>query len=110
MNLWIAAAFVVIASVVALVALGNRKMAKAHARFTPTDVENALAELLDADAPNHDAFDLFLAFPIENPYLESVRVECMRICRECPPAPGKDINDEGERRIAALLAELRDRM
>jgi hypothetical protein len=50
---------------------------------------------------------LFLAWPIDDPYLESIRQECLRICRECPPVPGKDINEEGEKRVAALVAELR---
>jgi hypothetical protein len=33
----------------------------------------------------------------------------LKICRECPPVTGKDINQEGETRVAALLADLRSR-
>jgi hypothetical protein len=90
-------------------AWANRQTAKAHARFTAKDVEIALRELLEAEAPTHDTWDLFLAWPINDPYLESIRQESWRICRECPPAPGKDINEEGEKRVAALLADLRRR-
>jgi hypothetical protein len=47
------------------------------------------------------------AWPIDDPHLEFIRQECLKICRECPPVPGKDINEEGETRVAALLADLR---
>ena len=50
-----------------------------------------------------------LAWPINDPHLESIRLECLRICQVCPPVPGKDINEEGEKRVAALLAELQHR-
>jgi len=95
------------AGIVMFFAWANRQTAKAHARFTAKDVETALAELLDPQARDHDAWDLFLAWPINDPYLESIRLECVRIWEQCPPVPGKDINDEGETRVAALLAELR---
>lgn len=95
--------------VVAFFAWGNRWMAKRHAQFTAKDVEDALAEVLDPNAPTHDGFDLFLSWPINDPELEAVRLECQKICRECPPAPGKDFNEEGEQRIAALLADLQRR-
>lgn len=97
------------AVIVAFFAWANRQTAKAHARFTGKEVEIALNELLDPAAPTHDTFDLFLAWPIDDPYLESIRVECLRICRECAPVPGRDINEEGEKRVAMLLADLRAR-
>jgi hypothetical protein len=103
------AALAAAAGLVAFFTWANRQTAKAHARFTPDDVETALAELLDSQAHDHDTWDLFLAWPINDPYLESLRLECLRICQECPPVPGKDINEEGEKRVAALLAELRRR-
>ena len=56
---------------------------------------------------DHDSWDLFLDWPIDDPHLEAIRQECVKICRECPPVPGKDINEEGETRAAALLADLR---
>jgi hypothetical protein len=108
MNLWIAA-LAAAAAIVAFFVWGNRQTAKAHARFTPRDVESALAEVLDPQARDHDTWDLFLAWPINDPYLESIRQECQRIFRECPGGPGKGISDDGEQRVAALLAELRRR-
>jgi hypothetical protein len=108
-NPWIAV-FAAAAAIVAFFVRGNRQTAKAHARFTPRDVEIALAEVLDPQARNHDAWDSFLAWPLNDPYLESIRQECQRIFQECPGGPGKDISDDGEMRVAALLAELRRRV
>ena len=106
MNFWMAA-LAAAAGIVVFFAWSKRQTAQAHARFTAKDVDDALSELLAPDARDHDTFDLFLAWPIDDPYLESIRQESLRICRECPPVPGKDMNEEGERRIAALLSELR---
>lgn len=103
------AALAAAVGIVVFFAWANRQTAKAHARFTPKDVEIALTELLDPQAHDHDTWDLFLAWPINDPYLESIRLECLRICQECPPVAGKDINEDGEKRVAALLAELQRR-
>ena len=108
MSLWIGA-IAAAAGIVLFFAWGNRQTAKAHARFTANDVEMALAELLDPQAATHDAWDLFLTWPIDDPHLEAIRQECLKICRECPTVPGKDINEEGETRVAALLTDLRRR-
>ena len=108
MSFW-AGVIVAAAGIVLFFAWANRQTAKAHARLTPDDVKTALAELLDPQAHDRDTWDLFLAWPIDDPYLESIRLECLRICQECPPVPGKDINEEGEKRVATLLADLRRR-
>ena len=103
------AALAAATGIAVLIAWGNRRMARRHAGFTAEDVDQALSEFLSPDAPDHDAFDLFLSWQIDDSYLESIRQECLRICRECPPVHGKDMNEEGEQRIAALLCDLRDR-
>lgn len=104
------ASFVVVAVVIAFFTWGNLQTKKAHARFQAKDVEEALAELVSPDSEYHDAWDLFLAWPIDDPYLESIRLECFTIIRETDPAPpGKDLSDEGVARVAALLRELRSR-
>jgi hypothetical protein len=108
LSLW-AVGIAAAAGILVFFAWANRQTAKAHARFAAKDVEAALTELLDPHAHDHGTWDLFLAWPIDDPYLESIRLECLRICQECPPAPGRDINEEGERRVAALLADLRRR-
>ena len=54
----------------------NHRTAKAHARFQAKDVEDALLELVSPDAQDHDTWDLFLAWRIDDPYLESIRQRC----------------------------------
>lgn len=64
--------------------------------------------MLAPDSPTHDNFDLFLSWPIDDPRLESARLQCLRIIQETDPAPpGQDLSNEGLRRVAALLEELR---
>ena len=105
MFIWITA---LIVGVVAFFTWANWATSKAHARFQSRDVEEALAEVLSPDAQTHDEFDLFLAWPIDNPDLESIRQRCLRIIEETGDAPsGQDLTDEGMKRIAALLQELR---
>jgi hypothetical protein len=99
------------AAIVAFFAWGNRQMQKTHARFQAKDVEDALAELVSPDAHYHDEWDLFLAWRIDDPYLESIRQQCLEIIRESPPTdPREDISEEGKNRIDALLRELRSRI
>jgi hypothetical protein len=101
---------IIVVAVAALFIRGNRATARTHAKFRSKDVEAALAEVLSQDSADHDGFDLFLAWPIEDPFLESVRQRCFRIIRETDPArPGQDLSDEGQRQIAELLDELRNR-
>lgn len=108
MRLWMAA-LAAAAGLVGFFAWANRQTAKAHARFTVKDVEAALAELLDPQARTHDNWDLFLAWPIDDAYLESIRRECLQVWQECSHVPGRDISEEGANRVAAVLAELRRR-
>ncbi len=97
-------------SIGAFFAWANRATARSHARFQSKDVEAALVEVLAQDSPTHDSFDLFLSWPIDDTRLESVRQQCLRIIRETDPAPpGQDLSEEGLRRLAVLLDELRHR-
>jgi hypothetical protein len=67
--------------------------------------ENALD--LD-DSGNHDEFDLFLARPIADPYLESLRKECLAVASsDSKPAPGRDWGPKSEHWIREKLIELR---
>jgi hypothetical protein len=98
------------AGVAVFFAWANRQTAKAQARFQAADVEEALAELVSPDSRDHDTWDLFIAYPIDDPSLESVRQQCLMIIKECPPAhPREDISVDGVNRVAAILRELRSR-
>jgi len=89
-------------------ALANRATRRRHAEYSRTEVEAALQCVLD-DTQYHDAFDLFLTWPIDDPYLESIRKRCHEIVRTSqPPMAGKDMSEDGKGRIRAILRELRE--
>ena len=93
-----------------LFALANRATRRRHAGYGRIEVESALQCVLD-DAQSHDAFDLFLTWPIDEPYLESIRKQCHEIVRTTPPAmPGEDISEGGKDRIRAVLRDLREHL
>jgi hypothetical protein len=107
--IWIAAFAIISTGIVAFFTWANRSTAKAHARFQVADVREALQEVVAPDAQFHDTWDLFLAWPIDDPYLESVRQRCLTIVKECSAGhTGADMNEEGENRVRAILHELHD--
>lgn len=81
MTLWVAV-IAAAAGIVAFFAWANRQTAKARARFTANDVEIALDELLNPEAPTHDTWDLFLAWPIDDQHLD--RVHSPRVLEDSP--------------------------
>lgn len=104
---WIA--IVVAGAVAVFFGWANRKTKKAHARFTAADVELALDEVISPDAETHDEWDLFLSWPIDDPYLESIRQRCLAICRDYPKVPGRDLSEQAEAQVLQILEELRSR-
>jgi hypothetical protein len=98
---------VLIASVIAFFARGNAAMRREHARFTTEDVQSAVENCLDLhDALDHDEWDLFLAWPIDDRYLESVRQRCIRVWDEDGPEP---VEPRLRRTLEEILQELRTR-
>jgi hypothetical protein len=90
-------------------ARGNRPMRLRHATFGRVEVESALRCVLD-DTERHDAFDLFLAWPINDPYFESIRKQRLQIVRMSPPPRrGEDVSESGKDQIRALFRDLRER-
>jgi hypothetical protein len=88
---------------------GNQSTRQRHAKFGQAEVESALESVLD-DAQSHDAFDLFLAWPIDDPYLESIRKQCHEVVRMTPPAKrDEDIGQKAKDQIRGLLRDLRER-
>ncbi len=95
-----------VAGVAIFFALSNRAACRRHAGLGPVDVEAALRCVLD-DSERHDAFDLFLTWPIDDPYLESIRKRCHEVVRTSATARrGEDISQDGKDRIRAILREL----
>ena len=58
--------------------MGKPSDGEGACRFTAKDVDEALSELLTPDAGDHDTWDLFLAWPIDDLYLEPIRQECLK--------------------------------
>jgi len=98
-----------VGGVVAFFLWAGRQTARAHARFGTADVEAALVEFLNPDAQYGDAWELFLAWPIDDPHLESIRQACLPIDQECQAVPGKYMREVGVTRVEALLADVRRR-
>jgi hypothetical protein len=78
----------------------HRRTRREVAGYTPREVEKALDDLLSSGSL-HD-WEVFLYSPIDDPYLESIRVRCQEI-EEIHNAE----SDEGKRRVRQLLDELR---
>jgi hypothetical protein len=74
-----------------------------HARFTRRDVQAAFEDALGPSG-YFDDWELFLAWPINDPYLESVRQRCIQIWDECG-GPG----DEFVARLRPIHEELNNR-
>src|SRR5688500_9145583 len=101
--------FAIIALIACIFIVGNRKAALEHARFCTADVEEALAAVVSRDSQYHDAWDLFLSWPIGDPYLESIRQRCLAVVNGDAPPPGRDLSHGAERELRRLLEELRRR-
>lgn len=85
----------------------NYQTRRNHAQFTPSAVAGALEELISPNSSSHDEWDLFLAWPIDDPFLESIRQRCLIVIRECPAKhSNEDMSQKGLESIRAILAEL----
>ena len=90
---------VILAAVAGLFAWANRQTRRAYARSTRSDVEAALEEFVSPQSVYYDAWELFLTWPIEDPYLESIRQRCQSVA---------DWHDQAAKdHVRAILAELR---
>jgi hypothetical protein len=77
-----------IASVTALFAWTSGTTRRQHARFAAEGIQSAVENCLDLDdGVDHDEWDLFLASPIDDLHLESVRQRCIQVWEENGPGP-----------------------
>ena len=84
-----------------------RRTSTTHRAFTSDEVEFALEQFLDlTEGSTHDDWDLFLGWPVDDPYLESVRQKCLTIVRDSGSVPA-EINPQNRDRISEILRELR---
>lgn len=86
----------------------NHQTKKRHATFTKSDVVSAIENVLSGTY--HDEWDLFLAWPIHDSYLESIRQRCINISDKYSGVEkGKDIANQGEAHLQLILDELKNR-
>jgi len=95
----VAAITVMIAGVVAFFTWAGRVAARRHARFTHLDVLTALENAIDPDT-YYDEWEMFLAWPIDDPYLESIRQRCL-------PMEEWDPGDKLTARLKPILEEVK---
>jgi len=86
--------------------LANRLTQSIHAKFEKKDVVSALKNLISEDYSSRDEFDLFISWPINDPYLESVRQRAIAICKQFPSTATQDISQDGAEQIRKLVNEL----
>ena len=75
-----------------------------YARFKHRDVQGVLEDAL-GPSDYYDDWEMFLGWPIDDPYLDSVRQRCSQIWDECGERPG----DEFVARLKPILEELNNK-
>lgn len=99
-----------VVSVVSFFVCANYRTRTIHAGFKNEDVQLALAELVSETSCCLEEWDLFLAWPIDDSYLESIRQKCRAIANEnAPRNSNEDLSEDGIRRVKAILDELVER-
>ena len=105
---WVLIVALVIIAIVVFFVWANHRTKIQHAAFTKSDVIAAIENVVSGDY--HDEWDLFLAWPIGDPYLESVRQRCIAISSEYSGIEqGKNIATKGETILHEILDEIKSR-
>jgi hypothetical protein len=103
---WILATILLVAMAFCFFWWAKYQTKKAHAAFTKADVISAIENVLSPDY--HDEWDSFLAWPIGDSCLESVRQRCIAISgAHSGTEKGKDIGSAGEAQLLLILNELK---
>jgi hypothetical protein len=106
--MYIAAIVVIVAAGVVVLFFRLGYMTKRrHEGFEKHDVISALENVLSESSLSHDEFDLFLRWPIADPYLESIRQRCLDLVKGDPDEGEKDLGSATAESIRSLLAQLR---
>lgn len=82
-------------------------LARRTARPTRADVADTLEAFLNGTGRPHD-WEAFVARPLGDPHLESIRTRCGHLPVEFPPQrPGQYCSEAGMRTLRSLISELR---
>lgn len=96
----------VLATIIAFFTWAEHQAKATHAQFQTKDVISALNNFISDSSTDHDEFDMFVSFPIDDPYLESIRQKALYYCRKFPGTETQDISPEGAKEIERLIHEL----
>jgi hypothetical protein len=99
-------AAVLTALVIAFFAWERAATRRRHARLTREEVHSAVENCLGMHGDTHDEWDLFLSWPIDDSYLESVRQRCLEAWNEHGPEP---VGTRLRLELEQILQELRRR-
>ena len=101
--------YVLFALIGAFFTQANEKARQRHATFKKEGVIGALENVLGlSECRYHDEWDLFLAWPIDDPHLESIRQKCLDIRQRYPSGPEGDIGSKvGQAEVKRMLDDLR---
>jgi hypothetical protein len=106
---WLLIVALIVSGIVAFFVWANHRTKIQHAAFTKHDVIAAIENVVSDGY--HDAWDLFLAWPIDDAYLESVRQRCITISGgHSGIEKGKGIATAGETKLHEILVELKSRV
>src|SRR3954464_15186002 len=100
-------AAVLISFVIAFFAWDRAATRRRHARLAREEVQSAVENCLGRHGETHDEWDLFLAWPIDDPYLESVRQRCLQAWNEHGPEP---VGTRLRLELEQIVEELRGRV
>ncbi len=97
---------IAIAIVLLLCYFSGRRVRENHAFLSISEAVAALEEAVDNGA-GHDRFDDFISWPINDPYMEAIRLRALQITLDAVEEPGRDLSVAATEQLQLLLSELR---
>ena len=97
-----------IVALVVFFSWAGRETKAQHAKFDKSNVLSALSNLISDESTDHDEFDLFISWPINDPYLESIRQRVIEIANKYPKQVNRDISIEAAKEIEGLIYEIQN--
>lgn len=98
----------IIVALVVFFTWAGREGKAQHAKFGKSDVISALNNLISDESTDHDEFDMFISWTIDDPYLESIRQRVIEIASKYPRLVNRDVSIEGAREIEGLIYEIQN--
>lgn len=100
---WCVIAFALILAVFRVLAILSRR----HNKFTPEQVAGWIEDFLDGKGGPWD-WDDFISLPINDPFLDQIRLHCASLPEEFPPGENENYcSAEGEKIMRDYVRKLR---